>query len=106
MHVKSANYTRRFTGGVVIRDATTNDNKVTGHQRGRGLLIITRFDFPHADAEIDGTVFTKCFTGFTGIGIDCDQARIGSRQEQAAGTGGRLSPGHGISLCLAIFVVA
>ena len=89
-YVVRANHARRFIGGEVIRDSATHHHHITRDQRCGGLLIVTRFDFAHTDAQVHNTVVAKVFAQLAVIGVDGDQARIGGWQEQAARTGGWL----------------
>ena len=104
--IKRADHARRFASGVVIRDAAAHHHHIARHQRGGGLLIVTRFHFTHADAEVDNTAIAEVFAQFAGIGINGDQAGVDGRQEQTTGTGGRLRACRWRGLRLAIFVIA
>lgn len=106
MDIKRADHARRFASGVVIRDAAAHHHHIARHQRGGGLLIVTRFHFTHADAEVDNTAIAEVFAQFAGIGINGDQAGVDGRQEQTTGTGGRLRACRWRGLRLAIFVIA
>ena len=83
-------HARGLAGGEVIRDATADDDHVPGDQRRGGLLIISRLDLTHTDAQIHGAVFAKIFADLAVIRIDGNQAGIGGRQEQTARACGRL----------------
>ena len=106
MDVIGANDARRLAGGEVIRHATANDHDITRHQRRGGLLVVTRFDLAHANAQINDTVVAKGVAQFAVVGINSDQTGVGGRQEQATGAGGRLRVGGRGNLSLAIFVIA
>ena len=106
MNIIGANDARGLAGGEVIRHATANHDHVTRHQRRGGLLVVTRFDFPHANAQVHNTVVAEGVAQFTVIGINSDQTGVGGWQEQAAGAGGRLRLGGRGSLGLALFVIA
>lgn len=94
-NVISADHAWWFAGGIVIRHATTDDNHVTGDQRGRGLLVVTRFYFAHVGFQVDSALVAKLYTRLTGFGIDRDQARIAGRQKQTLLTGSRLTVRRG-----------
>jgi hypothetical protein len=49
------------------------------------LLIVTRFDLTHADAQIHGAVVAKVFADLAVIGVDGNQTGIGGWQEQTTG---------------------
>ncbi|CAH0159502.1 hypothetical protein SRABI106_00629 [Rahnella aquatilis] len=88
VHVECTHHARRFAGREVIRYATANDNHVTRNQRGRGLLVVARFHFAHADFQIHHAVVTEISARLAGVGVDGNQAGINGWQEQTTFTGG------------------
>ena len=106
MDIVGADHARRLAGREIIRHAAADNDDVTGNQRGGGLLIVTRFDFTHPDAQIDDTAIAESLTGLAGIGVNRDKTGIGGRQEQTPGAGGRLNVTRGGGLGVAVFVIA
>ena len=92
-HVERTHHARRLTGGEVIGHTTADDHHIARHQRRRGLLVVTGFDFAHVGGQVDRTLVAEVGAGLASFGIDGDQARIDGRQEQAFDAGAR---GHGL----------
>ena len=84
VNVVGADHARRLAGRVVIRDATADDNDVPGHQRCRGLLIISWLDLTHTDAQIHGAVVAKVVADLAVIRVNGNQTGVGGGQKQAA----------------------
>lgn len=86
MNIISSNNAGRLIGGKVVRYASPHDDDFSGHQRRGGLLIIARFDFAHAAAEIDGTAIAKGVAQFPRVGIKGDESGVNRGQEQTTRT--------------------